>query len=46
MAYLFISFILIAAVAASYLLFRIRIHRNDVRKAKKRLWDDSDNIYL
>ena len=34
MIYFFISLILIAAVAASYLIFRIRIHRNDVRKAK------------
>ena len=45
MIYLFISSILIVFVFASYLIFRIRIHRNDVRKAKRQ-WDDSDNIYL
>jgi len=45
MIYIFTASVVIVLAFTIYLLVAIRIHRNDVRKAKRQ-WDDSDNIYL
>lgn len=48
MTYFYISIILICAVFASWLIFRIRISRNDQRKAQTK-WDEQgeydENLY-